>query len=93
GRNMPDWATKIHVALYPCYYHNYLLGELLASQLYSYMTANITQNLSLVGEKAVGDYLRENVFLPGARYSWNEMIEKATGEKLTAKYYAKQFVE
>ncbi|MCK7529636.1 MAG: hypothetical protein MZV63_00520 [Marinilabiliales bacterium] len=32
GRNMPDWATKIHVALYPCYYHNYLLGELLASQ-------------------------------------------------------------
>ncbi|HBC78979.1 MAG TPA: peptidase M3, partial [Bacteroidales bacterium] len=26
GRNMPDWATKIHVALYPCYYHNYLLG-------------------------------------------------------------------
>ena len=93
GRNSPDWATKIHVALYPCYYHNYLLGELLASQLYSYMTANITQNQSLVGEKAVGDYLRENVFLPGARYSWNEMIEKATGEKLTAKYYAKQFVE
>ena len=93
GRNMPDWATKIHVALYPCYYHNYLLGELLASQLYSYLTANITQNQSLVGEKAVGDYLRENVFLPGARYSWNEMIEKATGEKLTAKYYAKQFVE
>ena len=93
GRNMPDWATKIHIALYPCYYHNYLLGEMLASQLYSYMTANITQNLSLVGEKAVGDYLRENVFLPGARYSWNEMIEKATGEKLTAKYYAKQFVE
>jgi peptidyl-dipeptidase A len=93
GRNSPDWATKIHVALYPCYYHNYLLGELLASQLYSYMTANITQNQSLVGETAVGDYLRKNVFLPGARYSWNEMIEKATGEKLTAKYYAKQFVE
>lgn len=93
GRNMPDWATKIHIALYPCYYHNYLLGEMLASQLYSYMTTNITQNQSLVGEKAVGNYLREKVFLPGARYSWNEMIEKATGEKLTAKYYAKQFVE
>jgi peptidyl-dipeptidase A len=90
---MPDWATKIHVALYPCYYHNYLLGELLASQLYSYMTTNITENQSLVGETAVGDYLRKSVFLPGARYSWNEMIEKATGEKLTAKYYAKQFVE
>ncbi len=93
GRDMPDWATKIHIALYPCYYHNYLLGELLASQLYYYMSANITKNQSFVGEKAVGDYLKEKVFMPGARYYWNDMIEKATGEKLTARYYAKQFVE
>jgi peptidyl-dipeptidase A len=93
GRNMPDWATKIHIALYPCYYHNYLLGELLASQIYSYMTTNITKNSSLVGDKAVGKYLQEKIFMPGAKYQWNEMIEKATGEKLTAKYYAKQFVE
>lgn len=92
GRNMPDWATKIHIALYPCYYHNYLLGELLASQLYSYVTTSIAKNQSFVGEKSVGDYFREKVFKPGSRYYWNEMIEKATGEKLTAKYYAKQFV-
>jgi peptidyl-dipeptidase A len=93
GRNMPDWASKIHVALYPCYYHNYLLGDLLASQIYSYIVTNITKNPSFVNEKAVGNYLKEKVFMPGARYSWNDMIEKATGEKLTAKYYAKQFVK
>jgi peptidyl-dipeptidase A len=93
GRDMPDWATKIHVALYPCYYHNYLLGELLASQLYYYITTNITKSQSFAGEKSVGDYLKKNVFLPGARYYWNDMIEKATGEKLTAKYYARQFVQ
>jgi peptidyl-dipeptidase A len=93
GRDMPDWATKIHIALYPCYYHNYLLGELLASQLYSYITTNISAGQSFVGEKAVGDYLKKKIFMPGARYSWNDMIEKATGEKLTAKYYAKQFVQ
>ena len=92
-RNMPDWATKIHVALYPCYYHNYLLGELLASQLYIYMTENIAKNQSFVGEKEIGNYLKEKVFMPGSRYYWNDMIEKATGEKLTAKYYAKQFVQ
>ena len=28
-----DWACKIHVALAPVYYHNYLLGEVTASQL------------------------------------------------------------
>jgi peptidyl-dipeptidase A len=93
GRDMPDWATKIHVALYPCYYHNYLLGELLASQLYSYINTNIANSQSFTGEKAVGDYLKVKVFLPGARYYWNDMIEKATGEKLTAKYYAKQYVQ
>ena len=93
GRNMPDWATKIHIALYPCYYHNYLLGELLASQWYYYLTANITSSRSFVGDKSAGNYLKEKVFLPGSRYYWNDMIEKSTGEKLTAKYYAKQFVE
>jgi len=35
----------------------------------------------------------ENYFKHGAKYPWNEMIEKATGEKLTAKYYADQFVK
>jgi peptidyl-dipeptidase A len=93
GRNMPDWATKIHIALYPCYYHNYLLGDLLASQFYNYITTKVTDSKAFAGDKAVGDYLRKNVFLPGARYYWNDMIEKATGEKLTAKYYAQQFVK
>lgn len=98
GRNEPDWATKIHVALYPCYYHNYLLGELLASQLYYYIVKNIIKSedykfQSFAGKKEIGSYLKENVFTPGARYYWDDMIEKATGEKLTPKYYAKQFVD
>ena len=92
GRNMPDWATKIHIALYPCYYHNYLLGDLLASQWYEYIVTNITKNLSFTGDKGVGDYLKKKVFNPGARYYWNDMIEKSTGEKLTAKYYARQLI-
>lgn len=93
GRDMPDWATKIHIALYPCYYHNYLLGELLASQWYSYLTTKVTDSKSFVNDKAVGNYLRTKVFMPGSRYYWNDMIEKSTGEKLTAKYYARQFVQ
>ncbi|MBK5289710.1 MAG: peptidase M3, partial [Acidimicrobiia bacterium] len=33
GRDAPDWAAKLHVALAPVYYQNYLLGELVASQI------------------------------------------------------------
>ena len=98
GRNEPDWATKIHIATYPCYYHNYLLGELLASQLYYHIVSTIIKSedykfQSFTGNKEVGTYLVEKVFRPGERYYWDEMIEKATGEKLTPKYYAKQFVK
>jgi peptidyl-dipeptidase A len=93
GRNMPDWATKIHIALYPCYYHNYLLGEMLASQFSNYVTTNFMTGDSDADMKTVGEYFKTNVFMPGARYQWNEMIEKATGEKLTAKYYAMEFVQ
>ena len=88
GRDMPDWASKIHIALYPCYYHNYLLGELLASQFNNYVTTNVVKGNTEADMKAMGEYFKTNVFMPGARYQWNEMIEKATGEKLTAKYYA-----
>ncbi len=93
GRDMPDWASKIHIALYPCYYHNYLLGELLASQFNNYVTTNVVKGNTEADMKATGEYFKTNVFMPGARYQWNEMIEKATGEKLTAKYYAMQFVQ
>ena len=33
GRDAPDWAAKIHVACAPVYYHTYLYGNLVASQL------------------------------------------------------------
>lgn len=97
GRNEPDWATKIHIALYPAYYHNYLMGELLASQLHYYIVKNIIKsddlkNQSYENNKDVGTYLIKNIFAPGRKHYWNDMIKKATGEKLTAKYYAKQFV-
>ncbi|ROL57358.1 peptidase M3 [Bacteroidetes/Chlorobi group bacterium Naka2016] len=98
GRNEPDWATKIHIATSPCYYHNYLLGELLASQLYNHIVTKVLmgnpgQDYSFYNKKEVGKYLIENVFSPGAKYFWNDMIEKATGEKLTPKHYAEQFVK
>jgi len=50
-------------------------------------------NQSYYNKPEVGKYIIDKVFKPGAKYFWNDMIEKATGEKLTAKYYARQFVE
>ncbi len=92
------WASKLHFTIAPCYYHNYLLGELLASQLHSHIVHEVLmlesdEGVSYVGRKKVGNFLREKVLAPGALYHWNEMITRATGEPLTPKYFVKQFVK
>ena len=92
------WASKLHFTTAPCYYHNYMLGELLASQLHHHIVHDVfrltsDQDASYVGDDRLGRYLREKVFGPGALCPWNEMIERATGEPLTAKYFARQFVQ
>ncbi|WP_162924798.1 M2 family metallopeptidase [Rubrobacter indicoceani] len=84
GRDEPDWAAKIHVATAPVYYHNYVLGELIATQLRAYIESSVTHAPFFregPGEMA-GRYLVEAVFGPGARDSWREAVERATGEPL-----------
>jgi len=98
GRTSPDWAAKIHFAAAPCYYHNYMLGELLASQLHHQLTTKVLkvktgQDVSYVGQKKAGRFLKEKVFEAGDSYNWNRMVERATGEPLTAKYFVEQFVK
>ncbi len=91
------WASKLHFTGAPCYYHNYMLGELFASQLHHHIVHDILmlasdEAVGYVGEKKAGEYLREKVFAPGAIYHWNDMIQRATGERLTPKYFVEQFV-
>jgi peptidyl-dipeptidase A len=98
GRNEPDWASKIHIATSPCYYHNYLLGEMLASQLYYHVKDKLIHrpenvDCSFYNSPIAGKFFMDKVFVPGAKFYWDDMIKNATGEKLTAKYYAKQFVK
>ncbi|MFH1717362.1 MAG: M2 family metallopeptidase [Planctomycetota bacterium] len=98
GRDEPDWAAKIHFTIAPCYYHNYMLGELLASQLHNHLVHKVMKlesdkDVSYVGEKRVGDFLAKKVFEAGAVYYWNDMIERATGEPLRPKYFVAQFVK
>lgn len=96
GRNEPDWAAKIHLAQYPCYYHNYMLGRLAASQILNALNRNVRQReqtveFSFAGQPAVGSYLKTKIFAPGMRLHWNDLLREATGEGLTARYFTEQF--
>jgi len=92
NRDRADWASKIHLASSPVYYQNYVLGELMASQLLQHIHSKIVHSERYVGHSEAGHYLIENVFKPGARYDWNSMLARATGERLKADYFVAQFV-
>jgi peptidyl-dipeptidase A len=102
--NMPqtegraDYAAKMHILNSPAYYHNYMMGDLFAAQVKHYIARQVLDladagPTSFYGQPKVGQYLREKVFGPGDLYSWNELTRLATGEPLTARYFAERFVE
>lgn len=98
GRNAPDWAAKIHLSQSPAYYHNYELGELMASQLQSYIAKNILKQdnireVCFTNKPEVGKYLETKVFAPGASLRWDALIKAATGEPLSAKFFAEEYVK
>lgn len=89
GRDEPDWAAKYHVAMAPVYYHNYVIGQLTASQLWVWLTRQVG---GLVENEDAGRLLIDEFFAPGARYRWNELVEVVTGEPLRPEYFVEQFV-
>jgi peptidyl-dipeptidase A len=92
NRDRADWASKIHLATSSVYYQNYVLGELMASQLLRYIHRNVAKSQSYVGNPEVGEYLVSKVFKPGSRYTWNSMLTQATGEQLNPEHFIQQFV-
>ena len=96
GRSAPDYASKIHIVTAPVYYHNYMMGELFASQLHHALAREVFKGgdpneVVYAGEKAVGDFMKKKVFEPGRTLSWNELTKFATGEELNAKAFAEDF--
>jgi len=92
GRSAPDWASKIHFSMSPVYYHNYLLGELMASQVSAHARRGVPEGRSIAGHPQVGAFLREKIFAPGATLDWNQLLVHATGEELSPRYFVDEFV-
>jgi peptidyl-dipeptidase A len=86
-RAAPDWAAKIHLSAAPVYYHNYLLGEMMASQLQAHLLDEVLGGGDDVWQRyvtspEVGRHLRERLYATGASLDWRRTIEQATGRPL-----------
>lgn len=86
ARSAPDWAAKIHVAVAPVYYHNYLLGEILASQLRATCESEAG---GFAGVPEAGRLLEERIFKSGNLLRWDVLVEEATGRSLSASDFVK----
>ena len=85
-RRAPDWAAKVHIATAPVYYQNYLLGEMLATQLRTAIERDLDANL--VGAPGAGRWLEERFFAPGASLRWDDLVRAATGRELSPEDFA-----
>ncbi len=95
GRNLPDWSSKIHLVSSPVYYHNYMMGNLMVSQILHTIGTKVVKtpdwtSIDVTGQKEVGRWLKENIYRPGAKYRWDELLKRATGESLNPDYFAEQ---
>ena len=86
-RAAPDWAAKIHIAVAPVYYHNYLYGAIVASQLRDVLVDVVG---GLVDRPEAGSALGERLFAPGASVRWDGLVEHATGRRLSVDSLARE---
>ena len=96
GRNAPDYASKIHIVTAPVYYHNYMMGELFASQLHHAIARELYKGVDpeaviYVDNKEVGDFMKRRVFEKGRLLTWDDLTKEATGESLNPKAFAADF--
>jgi peptidyl-dipeptidase A len=94
-RAAPDYASKIHICSAPVYYHNYMMGQLFASQVHHSLAAEVfsadPKTVIYVGDKRVGDFMKTKVFEPGRSLSWKGLTKHATGSELGPTAFARDF--
>jgi peptidyl-dipeptidase A len=95
GWDAPDWAAKIHLACFPVYYQNYILGELLASQfqvaLQDELGTDERGHGVVVQNRAVGTFFG-GLFELGQSLPWQQTVRRITGQQLQAECWVGQFV-
>jgi len=96
NRNAPDYASKIHICSAPVYYHNYMMGQLFASQVHHAIARDVykendPRKVIYVGDARVGQFMKDKVFAPGRTLDWKGLTRHATGAELNPAAFARDF--
>lgn len=83
GQRPDGWPFANHLIQAPVYFHNYLMGRLMASQL---RRSLVTPGDNFFSKK-FWDKLQKKIFSKGALYPWDELLKSATGNGLDPSFF------
>lgn len=86
----PRWASNAWYVNYPVYWHNYVLADVIASQVHEHLRQNIGD---LYNSKEAFDYCIKTYIAPGASVPWLKKICEGTGYELEAKSLIRDLTE
>ena len=82
--DVDSWASIIHFTSHPVYYQNYLLADMIASQLMHHLK---TEQGGVLDNAKTGEFLRSQVFAKGSSVPWMKLLSDTTDEPLNVKYF------
>lgn len=87
GSSFNDAATKTHINNDAAQYYDYALSNVLLFQLHDHIASEILdenpRDTNYFGRTEVGDFLK-SILEPGQTVDGNELLERTTGESLSA---------
>lgn len=84
----PQYAASIWYASYPCYYQNYILSSLIATQLQEALTNKFGENKT--SDSTASAWIIEHLYRHGETDEWVERIRNATGKSLEPGAYLRK---
>lgn len=77
----PRWAANGWFISYPVYWHNYVIADVIASQIHHHLRDNVGE---LFSSREAFAYVIDTYIAPGASQPWLEKICQGTGKELKA---------
>ena len=76
----PQFAASIWYTSYPCYYQNYIISGMIATQLQEALTDQF--GAEKISNEKVSDWIVKQLYATGETDEWTERIRNATGKSI-----------
>ena len=83
-----QYASSMWYTAYPCYYQNYILAGMIATQLQEALTDQFGKKK--LSDKNVADWIIRQLYATGETDEWSERIRNATGKSLEPGAYLRK---